>query len=819
MNIINKIIVILFLILLISLLGINREEIYETKHIRILRKTASECTLFLKRNDQFPLNKPCDVLLIGSGARNTLEGGLGSGSVESRYFTTCEDGLENAGFKITSKEWLNQYPHLKEEKIKEHLDYIKNMFKIHKSQSFISVSFPEYEYNLKLNDNEKKADLAIYVLARNSGEGIDRRPIKGDIFLTETEIKDILYLNEKYKKFILVLNVCGYVDLSPVKEVSNILLLSQLGVVTGDILADIILGKQNPIGKLATTWAKFKDYKFFNEYIQFDDVNYLEGIYVGYRYFNSVGVKPLFPFGFGLSYTSFDISKISLTNKKEKIYIKVKVKNIGKFKGKEVIQIYVSPSQENIDKPYQALVAFKKTPLLDPLNDIEINLHFRLRKVARYDSNNECYTLDKGKYLIRVGNSSEHTKIYGYIKLDEDIITEELKNINDEKLDFKDFKPEITLNEDLSDVQKIELKKEDFRLKKIKYNYKHSINEKLSKLSNENLANLCVGANGNEKIRGIVGLTRKNINNHYLKMADGPAGLRLSRVYNIDSKGSFHRLSKNSLITSSYTYYLKHKNISLSYQKIKKDFSKYPKVVYQNATTLPIATALAQTFNTDLMGKYGNIIGKEMEIFDIQLWLAPAMNIHRNILCGRNFEYFSEDPLVTGKIAAAIIKGVQSHKNTGATIKHFAANNQENKRMLSNSKISERALREIYLKGFQIAIEKSHPYAIMTSYNLLNGLHTSENKKLLVNVLRNEWNFKGLIMTDWSVSSKPNVNISKNAPQNAFNIIKGRNNLMMPGSKKEYNILMQKLNKNLLTRNDLLICASKVYKTIELLNK
>ena len=819
MNIINKIY--LILILLFSLFGINKEEIYEIKHIRILRKTSSECTLFLKRNDEFPLNKPCDVLLIGSGARNTLEGGLGSGSVESRYFTTCEEGLENAGFKITSKEWLNQYPHLKEEKIKEHLNYIKNMFKIHNSHSFSlgSISFPEYEYNLKLNDDEKKADLAIYVLARNSGEGIDRRPIKGDILLTETEIKDILYLNEKYKKFILVLNVCGYVDLSPVKEVSNILLLSQLGVVTGDILADIILGKQNPSGKLATTWAKLKDYKFFNEYIQFDDVNYLEGIYVGYRYFNSVGVKPLFPFGFGISYTSFNISKISLTNNKEKICIKVKVKNIGKFKGKEVIQVYVSPSQEKIDKPYQTLVTFKKTPLLDPLKDIEINLHFKLRNVARYDSKNECYTLDKGKYIIRVGNSSEDTKIYGYIKLDEDIVIEELKNINDEKLDFKDFKPEITLDENLSGVQKIELKKEDFRLKKIKYNYKHPINEKLSKLSNENLASLCIGASGNEKRRGIVGLTRKNINNHYLKIADGPAGLRLTRVYNIDSKGYFHKLSKNNLITSSYKHYLKYKNISLSFQKIKKDFSKYQNVVYQNTTTLPIAAALAQTFNTDLLGEYGNIIGKEMEIFDVQLWLAPAMNIHRNILCGRNFEYFSEDPLVTGKMAAALIKGVQSHKNTGATIKHFAANNQENKRMLSNSKISERALREIYLKGFQIAIEKSNPYAIMTSYNLLNGLHTSENKDLLVNVLRNEWNFKGLIMTDWSVSSKPKANISKNPPQNVFNIIKGRNNLMMPGSKKEYNILMEKLNKKLLTRNDLLICASKVFETIELLNK
>ena len=262
-------------------------------------------------------------MIIGSGARNTIKGGLGSGDVDSHFFTTCEEGLEKAGFKITAKSWLDQHIKIKENNLNEHMLYIKNMFIKYKGdQYFTMVSFPEVEYNLKIEENEK-ADIAIYVFARNSGEGLDRRPIKGDVLLTNTEIKDILYLNNKYKKFILVLNIGGVVDLSPVKKVSNILLLSQLGVVTGDILADIILRKANPSGKLATTWASFNDYKFINEFGNLDDTNYKEGVYVGYRYFNSAKVKPLYPFGFGKSYTEFNIKKIYLKNIKDEIIIKV----------------------------------------------------------------------------------------------------------------------------------------------------------------------------------------------------------------------------------------------------------------------------------------------------------------------------------------------------------------------------------------------------------------------------------------------------------------------------------------------------------------
>ena len=802
--------------------------INEKKHIKELEESASECTLFLNRNTEFPINTPGKVLLIGSGARLTIKGGLGSGDVESRFFTTCEVGLEKAGFIITTKNWLNQYPKLKEKKANEHLNYINNIFTTYKGGGFAMVSFPEYDYDLKLTPEEENADIAIYVLARNSGEGIDRRLIKGDVLLTETEIKDILYLNEKFKKFMLVLNVGGVVDLTPVKHVSNILYLSQLGVVTGDILADIILGKQNPSGKLATTWASINDYKFIKEFGNLDDTNYVEGIYVGYRYFDSVNIKPLYPFGFGLSYTNFNIEKISVTNKKEEIIIKLKVKNIGNFPGKEVVQVYVSPSQENMDKPYQSLVAFKKTPKLEKLEEIEMSLNFKLRNVARYDEKKANYILDKGKYIIRVGNSSNCTQIFAYIELNEDIITEDLKNINSNP-DFEDFKPEVIYTDNLKGVQKIKLTKNDFYTKKVEYSYECKIQKEIENFNDNQLSQLCIGNYFDRKTEGSIdsgigfaGQTTKSIEEikETLIMADGPAGIRLNKVYGIDYRG-YHKLSPSPIFMNSYNYYEMKENICIEkdYSELENKFNEYRKIVHQYATAIPIATAIAQSFNVEFAKLCGNIVGEEMESFNIHLWLAPGMNIHRHILCGRNFEYFSEDPLISGKMAASITLGVQKHKNKGVTLKHFAGNNQEFNRLNNNSKMSERALREIYLKGFQIAIQEVQPKAIMTSYNLINGIHTSENSQLLINVLRSEWGFKGLIMTDWSHSYYTEFASSKYAPQNAYEIIKGGNNLMMPGGIDDYELLITKLKEKMLTRDDLLCCASKVYEMIQNLNK
>ena len=820
------------IILSLLLLGIcnyiikHKPDLLLNKHIRIIRKTASECTLFLKKNNEFPINKPGKVLLIGSGARNTVKGGYGSADVESKYYITCEKGLENAGFKITTKDWLYEYPLIKETKIHEHLEYVNYLHTNNNATStYTMITFPEYEYELTTSKKEEEADIAIYVLARNSGEGMDRRLIKGDVLLTNTEIHDILYLNKHFKKFMLVLNVGGVVDLSPVQEVSNILLLSQLGVVTGDILADIILGKTNPSGKLATTWASINDYKFINDFGRGNKTEYKEGVYVGYRYFDTDGVEPLYPFGFGLSYTTFSISKLSLSNIKDEIEIKLIVENIGYFPGKEVVQVYISPSQMNMDKPYQSLISFKKTPLLNPFESVIMDIKFNLRDVARYDEEKACYILDKGDYIIRVGNSSRNTTIFGYISLKKNIKTVQLRNILGEP-GFEDYKPKINITEDLSDIQNIEIKPKDIDLKIVEYNYSENIYDKITDLNDEELAYMCIGGfvensrENNEKQRGINGLTTKKIKaiKHYLKMTDGPCGLRLAKSYFINST-KFQRLSPALSSLHQFKNLINQTKISLSINETEEDYSKYKNVIHQYTTNIPITTAYAQSFNVELVEKYGKIIGKEMEVYDIDLLLAPSINIHRNILCGRNFEYYSEDPLLTGKLASGFIRGVQSYKNKGTTVKHFAGYNQEYNRLNSNSKISERALREIYLKAFQITIEEAHPIALMTSYNLINRVHPSQNRQLLIDILRSEWNFNGLIMTDWIKSGQVEYRTSTTSPQYINDIIKAGNNIMMPGSLDDYNLILKYLHEDDLTREDLYQCASKVYEIIELLHK
>jgi len=793
--------------------------LYEKEHIDILRKNAAECTLFLNRNDAFPISKPGKVLLIGSGARETLHGGGGSGDTESRYYTTCEEGLEDAGFEIVSKDWFFKFAEYKKQK---HQQFIKYIFRLAEKydcsaehMSYGNVE-PQPEYTIELDQYE--ADLAIYVISRTSSEGNDRTISKGDLYLTDSEIRDILFLNKKYDKFLLVLNTVGPVDLSPVKSVSNILLLTPLGIVTGDILADIILGKVNPSGKLATTWASVKDYKFIEEFGGTDNVRYVEGVYVGYRYFDSANIKPLYPFGYGKSYTDFSITKELVSNKKDIITINVKVKNIGKYKGKEVVEIYVSPSQQNKDKPYQSLVAFKKTKDLEPGEEQSLSLTFKLSDVARYDEDSTSYILDRGTYIVRVGNSSDKTNVYCIITLNEDIVTEKLKHVGGES-DFGDVELEVKYKDVLTDVEKIELTKDDFTTREVKYDYQPKYNELITSLSMEDVGKVCIcNFNGVSHLFGEAGETVLDIPQikNYLVLADGPAGLRLVKKYGEDENGKY-RLCVNPIEKRLIDYLSPEEYAKLD--TLDNNKNRKGEVHFQFATAIPIATALAQSFNEDFLELVGDIVAKEMEIFGVNLWLAPGLNIHRNVLNGRNFEYFSEDPLISGKMAGALTRGVQSHQKRGTTIKHLTCNNQEHNRFNSNSIVSERALREIYLRGFKIAIESSNPVALMTSYNLLNGVHPSERVELLKDVVRSEWGYEGLIMSDWFNSGVRPIGLANHPSQYAVNNIMNGNNLQMGGGKDDYDLVMEAYREGKITKDHLYECASKVYETIEKLNQ
>jgi len=674
---------------------------------------------------------------------------------------------------------------------------------------------PEPEYDLPLN---VKGETAIYVLARISGEGNDREAREGDIFLTESERRTILELKRQYRRFMLVLNVGGPVDLSPVMEVENILILSQLGVQTGSALADLVLGKTYPSGKLTTTWTKWKDYPDFASFGEQDDTRYQEGIYVGYRYFDSVDKEVLFPFGYGVSYTNFEVRFKGLKLDKMTAEIGAEVVNIGDFCGKEVVQLYVSVPEGKLDQPYQTLASWKKTEELKPGEKQTVELSFLLTDLASYDEEQAAWILEQGEYTLRMGNSSRDTEVCGVISVPETLVIKSVKNCFG-KPDFTDWKPERKRKDRVGKkIQSLEADISSVDIVKVVYEHKDEPMPEMEGFSDEELISLNVGAfvagggvtgiigNASMSVAGAAGETAKVGEIPVIVMADGPAGLRLSQKCfrdenGIHSLGSTMPETMQNLLTEDERAYMN----SMIPQP-----GEDSEIFEQYATAIPIGTAIAQSWNPLLAERCGDIVGSEMERFGIHLWLAPALNIHRSIRCGRNYEYFSEDPLISGVFAAALTKGVQSHPGCGVTIKHFAANNQETNRYNNNSIVSERALREIYLKGFEICVRLAQPKALMTSYNLLNGKHTSEHRELLEDVLRCEFEFDGIVMTDWVTSSDILSADAKYPAPEAYKVALAGNDLFMPGSQQEIDNLTAALKNGHITREELIKNAIRI---------
>ncbi len=790
---------------------------YEKEHGEFLRRFGAECAVLLRSDGAFPLAETCQLALYGSGARRTVKGGTGSGEVNSRYFVTAEQGLEAAGFRVTTKTWLDRYDELYAQAKKRYLRELKRAALKRGTLAILDsmgAVMPEPEYSLPM---VAAGDAAVYVLSRISGEGTDRRAVPGDVLLTETEIRDVLALDRKYEKFLLVLNVGGVVDLSPVAEVRNILLLSQLGAETGHILADLILGRSAPSGKLAATWSAWEDYPTVGSFGEKDDTLYKEGVYVGYRYFDSAGKAPLFPFGFGLSYTQFALAAGVATEEEGRIGLKVTVKNTGARRGKEVVQLYVSPPQGKLDKPYQALAAFEKTDELEPSEEQSLTLRFDLRDLASYDEERAAWILEAGDYVLRAGPSSRDTKAAAIVRLNGEAVVQQAKNCLG-KPGFADWRPETRAEEAPAELPVLSLDAAAFRTETVDCGLVPEIEAAAEAMSDEELCFLNIGAfkrggavsvigNAAQSVAGAAGETAglKEKGVPALVMADGPAGLRLSRLYTRDEEGA-HAVG-NSMQESLLE--LMPAPTVLGLRLLAGKGSGKGAVLEQNCSAIPIGTALAQSWDLRFAEQCGDLVGDEMERFGVHLWLAPALNIHRDIRCGRNFEYFSEDPLISGKFAAALTRGVQKHPGRGVTIKHFAANNQESNRYSNNSLVSERAMREIYLRGFGIAVRESQPHALMTSYNLINGVHTSERRDLIEDILRAEFGFRGIVMTDWIMAVMTRKG-GKYAAPNAARIAAAGNDLTMPGSMGDYNDMMKGLAEGTVTRRQLMINATRV---------
>ena len=817
--------------------GIKSSEVSgrEIKHREIARYAAIQGFVLLKNDGLLPIKNETKVFLAGSGAVHAIKGGTGSGDVNEREVVDILTGLKNAGVTVINEEDILASIADYEEALSEYVDKIlKNMSNI-SSQDFFELFLREKKRDFKrisiTKDKVESSDAAVYVISRVAGEGRDRVLEKGDYYLSDIESKELEELGKLTDKIAVLINAGGPIDVNEIlknKSVKAIMNISQPGMELGNAVADSLLGKEAPSGKLSDTWAlEYKDYPnaatFSHNNGDTENERYTEGIYVGYRYFDSFNVKPAFPFGFGLSYTDFNISEYRVAVDNGKITVEAKITNTGdKFNGREVAQVYMACPQTGIKKEFKRLVGFKKTKLLKPNESELVKIAISSKSLASYNEEESAWIVEKGEYGIFIGNSSVNNVLAGVIAVSEDYVIEKTGHIHplQEKLE------EIVRPDEV--IEKLTIKwKEEARAKGIKAlefvpteenkapkgcEDLDSIAKELAvRLTDEEITGLLMGeiSKGQDNIKdnelietgicvpGAAGETTCALEEKYgipgISMADGPAGLRVLRNYDVDRKsGKIYGVDLiGSLEGGLFRREYKNENVD---------------TYYMYATAIPIGTHLAQTFDVDLVKELGKLVAAEMTEFGVAWWLAPGLNIHRNPLCGRNFEYYSEDPLLSGTMAAAITLGVQSVPGVGTTIKHFACNNQEDNRMGSNSIVSERALREIYLRGFEIAIKTAQPMCIMTSYNLINGIHTANSYDLCTTVARDEWGFEGIIMTDWTTTtaggSKP------------FVCAIAGNDLIMPANRIDIDNIMAALKDGSLPRSTARNCAARLIKVI-----
>lgn len=811
-----------------------------------MRQLASQGMVLLENDGTLPLALSVRKLaLYGVGARHTVKGGTGSGDVNSRIVVNVEQGLENAGYIITTKNWLDRYDEILMQaynswgetgarEIKDGLNPL--IYLMEKSFKGIPAQAVTEE-DVRNSDT----DTAIYVLSRNSGEGADRHNCPGDYQFSQEEERDLTFLTEHYAHVIVLLNVGGVVDtrfLRKTKGISAVLLMSQAGSASGDAVADIISGKVNPSGKLTDTWAEtYEDYPFSQEFSHnngdLDDAYYKEGVYVGYRYFDTFNVTPAYCFGYGKSFTDFTIKTENVRADEKTVTVEVIVRNTGKFAGKEVVQVYYSAPAGRLEKPYQELAGFRKTTDLKPGESERLTLSFPADSMASYCEEDAAWILESGIYYIRVGNSSRNTHIAGAVELKQSVYTEQGRNLfqadtcieelsagNIKSFSYENEAEEKKRAEQFAvhiQAEKIECREIFYRqsqpvmkipedesiltLEDVKRGRIH-LEDLVGQMTPEEMTLLCVGkvkewfsaiGNACTTVPGAAGDTTDNLLENRkipsIIMADGPAGLRLTRKFQIDAQGNVGG-------DGGFTFPEVMQEAMESVMP-KSDMGEPTGTYYQYCTAIPVATLLAQSWDMDLIETCGAVVGEEMLEFGVNLWLAPGMNIHRNPLCGRNFEYYSEDPLLSGMCAAADTRGVQRYHGAGTTIKHFATNNQEDNRSFENNHVTERTLREIYLKGFEFCIKNAQPLAVMTSYNLLNGLHTANNYNLLTALARDEWGFQGLIMTDWGTTGSMQMfnHDPKYPSSSAAMCIKAGNDLIMPGMREDIEDILCSLDK------------------------
>ncbi len=734
----------------------------------LLRKAGAEGTVMLRNDGVLPLKKEDSVAIFGRVQNDYMFVGYGSGGdVIKPYTVSLTEGIKNAGGNVNKaidklySDWCKKNPP-------------DHGFWAHWPHFYDEMAID----TATIKTASEESDYAIIVIGRSSGEDRENHLTKGSYLLTDDEASLIKRVSENFKNTIIVLNIGSIMDMSWEKELlsgkSAVLLPYQGGMESGNAVADIIYGKVNPCGKLTDTIAdSYSSYPCAKYFGEKEYNNFYEDIYVGYRYFETFAKdKVLYPFGYGLSYTNFEINCSNAEYKNNDVTIEATIKNTGPVAGKEVLQIYCEAPQGELGKPLKVLVDFRKTTELIPNEDFSVSFTIPRYTFASFDDSGKsgyknAYVLEKGEYNFYLGNDVRSAKKVFFFNIDETILIEQLKQVSAPKYPFAILGKNG--EDDAVTTSTVNLKDEILKNIPEDYGYtgdrgiklrdvidgKESINNFIAQFSEKELEAISRGdytmdsSLGNKGNAGAMCGVLPSLREKGIKpviTTDGPSGIRIQACCSL----------------------------------------------------LPIGTSLASMWNTELLEEVYTKVGEEMKEKGSDILLAPGMNIHRSPLCGRNFEYFSEDPLLTGKSAAAVTKGVQK-SNVGACPKHFAVNSQETNRNKTDSRLSQRALREIYLKGFEICIKESQPFTVMTSYNKINGVWGHYNYDLCTRILRDEWGFKGLVMTDWWMQSSKSPEFPDMC-DNAYRVRAGVDVLMpggaRTGKKKPDGTLLKTYGKN-----------------------
>ena len=753
----------------------------------LCRKAATEGIVLLKNDGLLPLEKKKKTAFFGRIQNDYFYVGYGSG------------GDVNPLYRVSPMDALGSRPDIcfDEALAEEYRRWCADHVPFEGTWGTWPTYFDEMPLSAhRIRQSAETADQAVVFLGRAMGESLDNKPKKGCFYLTDREQQLLDDVTGAFRRVAVVIDAGNVIDLAWTEaygdKISALLYAWQGGMESGNALVDILYGDANPSGKLTDTVARHRaDYPAAANFGGTFHNNYAEDIYVGYRYFETFAPETvLFPFGFGLSYTTFAIESRLLEDT-----LDICVTNTGNRPGAQVVQVYIRPPQGRLGKPVRNLAAFRKTRLLAPGEKEHLQIPLDLRDFASFDDSGctgypNAWVLEPGDYEIYVGSDVRSAPLIGTRKLDQLHLVEQASPRAVPVKPFRRLKPCLG------------------KCGKIRKTYE-PVPCPATDLKQEILSHLPEGT----PITGNRGICFSDVCAGNASLDDFVAQLGIEDLDCITrGEGEMHSplgTAGNAGILGGTTKVLRELGIPVITTT---DGPSGIRISYHTAL-LPCGTALACSWNPELIQQLGALFGAEMARHNTQILLGPGLNIHRDPLCGRNFEYFSEDPLVSGKIAAAMIRGIQSVPGRSACPKHFACNNQEWMRMNNDSRLSQRALREIYLRGFEICVKESKPLTLMTSYNKINGVWGHYHYELATAILREEWGYEGLVITDWWMQPAKDPNFPR-LSNNAYRV-RAQVDVLMPGgdrqgSGKADDSLIRSYHSGGITLGELQRCAKNV---------